>query len=133
MIGETDLSVTRSSLSQRMLIIILLGKNAKLNTSSFACFFHSTPENILKGFFLKVITAPNTEEWERIVSMRILETRPKKSLNSHLPEKRMNTNSIYVPNSRKVQKLIDMFPFKVMVKRMGTSNSIGKKLFKMPL
>ena len=50
MIGET-LFITQSSLSQRMLIIILLGKNAKLNTSSFACSLHSTPENILKGFF----------------------------------------------------------------------------------
>ena len=36
-----------------MLIIILLGKNAKLNTSGFACSLHPTPENILKGFFLK--------------------------------------------------------------------------------
>ena len=61
-----------------MLIIILLGKNAKLNTSSFACSLHFTPENILKGFF-KVITAVNTEEWERIVNTKILKTRPKKA------------------------------------------------------
>ena len=66
-----------------------------------------------------ILAADNTEEWERIVNMRILKTRPKKAEFSFTREENEHQLSLRAEFTEG-SKTDRQFPFKVMVKRDGS-------------